>query len=46
MANTNKLRNDLQNLYTELPDTIASALQEQIQPMVKGILSNNYIIQQ
>jgi hypothetical protein len=45
MANTNQLRNDLKNLYTELPDTIASALQEQIQPMVKGILSNNYIIQ-
>ena len=45
MANTNQLRNDLQNLYTELPDTIAASLQEQVQPMVKGILSNNYIIQ-
>lgn len=45
MANTNQLRNDLKNLYTELPDTIAASLQEQIQPMVKGILSDNYIIQ-
>lgn len=45
MANTNQLRNDLQNLYTTLPDTIAASLQDQVQPMVKGILSDNYIIQ-
>jgi hypothetical protein len=45
MANTNQLRNDLKNLYTNLPDAIASSLEEQVQPMVKGILSDNYIIQ-
>jgi hypothetical protein len=45
MANTNQLRNDLKNLYTNLPDTIASSLEEQVQPMVKGILFDNYIIQ-
>ena len=45
MAQSNQLRNDLQNLYTNLPDTIAASLEDQIQPMVKGILSDNYIIQ-
>jgi hypothetical protein len=46
MANSNQLSKDVQNLYTELPDVIATALQNQIKPMMKGILSDNYLIQQ
>jgi hypothetical protein len=46
MANTNQLRMDIKNLYTDMPDVMATALQNQIQPMVKGILSDNYLIQQ
>jgi len=46
MANTNQLRNDVKNLYTDIPEVMATALQNQIQPMVKGILSDNYLIQQ
>jgi len=46
MANTNQLRNDVKNLYMDIPEVMATALQNQIQPMVKGILSDNYLIQQ
>jgi len=46
MANTNQLRNDVKNLYKDIPEVMATALQNQIQPMVKGILSDNYLIQQ
>jgi hypothetical protein len=45
MANTNQLRMDIKNLYTNIPDVMATALQDQIQPMVKDILSDNYLIQ-
>jgi len=45
MANSNQLANDVKNLYAELPDVIATALQNQIKPMTKGILSDNYLIQ-
>jgi hypothetical protein len=33
-------------LYGDIPEVMATALQNQIKPMVKGILSDNYIIQQ
>jgi len=46
MANTNQLRNDVKNLYENIPEVMTTALQNQIQPMVKGILSDNYLIQQ
>jgi hypothetical protein len=45
MANTNQLRMDIKNLYTNIPEVMATALQNQIQPMIKGILSDNYLIQ-
>jgi len=45
MANSNRLENDIQNLYKNLPDVIATALQNQVKPMMKGILSDNYLIQ-
>jgi Plexin repeat len=45
MANSNQLSMNVKNLYTELPDVIATALQQQIKPMMKGILSDNYLIQ-
>jgi type II secretory pathway pseudopilin PulG len=46
MANTNQLRMDIKNLYTDLPEVMTTALQNQIQPMIKNILSDNYLIQQ
>ena len=46
MANSNHLARDIRNLYTDLPNVMATALQQQIRPMVKGILSDNYLIQQ
>ena len=46
MANTNQLRTDVKNLYGDIPEVMATALQNQIKPMVKGILSDNYLIQQ
>jgi len=45
VSNSNNIRNDIQNLHTELPGIIASTVQDSIQPMVKGILAKNYYIQ-
>ena len=45
MANTNRLSSDIQNLYKELPDVMATSLQNYIKPMMKDILSDNYLIQ-
>jgi hypothetical protein len=45
VSNTNNVRNDIQNLYQELPGIIASSVENGIKPMVKGILSENYYIQ-
>ena len=45
VSNANNVRNDIQNLHTELPGIIASSVQDGIRPMVKGILSENYYIQ-
>lgn len=45
VSNTDNLRNDLNNYQTELPGIIASSVENQIKPMVKGILSENYYIQ-
>lgn len=45
MANTNQLAMDVRNLYSELPDVMATSLQNYIKPMMKGILSDNYLIQ-
>lgn len=45
MANTNQLANDVRNLYRELPDVMVTSLQNYIKPMMKDILSDNYLIQ-
>lgn len=45
VSNTNNVRNDLNNLELELPGIISSAVENQIKPMVNGILSQNYYIQ-
>ena len=41
----NDVRNDIQNYKIEMPGIIASTVKEQIRPMVRGILSENYYIQ-
>ena len=46
LANTNQLSMQVRNLYSELPDVMATSLQNYIKPMMKGILSDNYLIQQ
>lgn len=45
VSNSNNVRNDVQNLYQGLPGIIASSVENNIKPMVKGILSENYYIQ-
>ncbi len=45
MGNMNNIQNDLSNYQQNIPDIIASTVQNQIKPMVKGILSDNYYIQ-
>lgn len=45
MSNATDVRNDIQNLHKELPGIIASSVENNIKPMVKGILSENYYIQ-
>ena len=46
MASNNEIRHDLQNFQKQLPDIIASSMENQIAPMVKGVLADNYYIQQ
>lgn len=45
MSNMNNVRNEIQNVHQELPGIIASSVEDQIKPMVKGVLSENYYIQ-
>ena len=45
LSNMNDVRNDISNYKIEMPGIIASTVEEQIKPMVKGILSENYYIQ-
>ncbi len=45
ISNTNNVRNNIDNLHLELPGIISSAVENQIKPMVNGILSQNYYIQ-
>lgn len=45
VSNTNNVRNDVSNLQIELPGIISSSVENQIRPMVRGILSENYYIQ-
>lgn len=45
MGNMNHLQHDLERDRTNLPTVIASTVQNQIRPMVHGILSDNYYIQ-
>lgn len=45
VSNANNVRNDIQNLHTELPGIVATSVETSIKPMVKGILSENYYIQ-
>ena len=45
LSNMNDVRNDIKNYRTEIPGIIASSVEEQIKPMVKGILAENYYIQ-
>jgi hypothetical protein len=45
VSHANHVRNYIQNLHTELPGIIASTVENNIKPMVKGILAENYYIQ-
>jgi len=45
LSNMNDVRNDITNYRKEMPGIIASSVEEQIRPMVRGILSDNYYIQ-
>ena len=45
LSNMNDVRNDIKNSRQELPGLIASTVQDQIRPMVKGILGENYYIE-
>lgn len=45
LSNMNDVRNDIANYKIEMPGIIASSVEQQIKPMVKGILSENYYIQ-
>ena len=45
LSNMNDVRNDIKNNRQELPGIIASTVQDQIRPMVRGILGENYYIQ-
>jgi len=40
MANLNSVRNQLNEYEKMFPDTVASTVQNQIQPIVRSILSN------
>lgn len=45
LSNMNNIRNDIDNYERNLPGIIASTVETQIRPMVKGVLSENYYIQ-
>lgn len=45
LSNMNDIRNDVNNYKTELPGIISSSVENQIKPMVKGVLAQNYYIQ-
>jgi hypothetical protein len=45
LSNMNDVRNDITNYKIEMPGIIASAVENQIKPMVKGVLAENYYIQ-
>jgi hypothetical protein len=45
LSNMNDVRNDIKNYKIEMPSIIASTVEQNIKPMVKGILSDNYYIQ-
>jgi hypothetical protein len=45
LSNMNDVRNDITNYQFEMPGIIASTVHDQIKPMVKGILAENYYIQ-
>lgn len=40
------LRKDLTRYHQELPETIATTIQDQIEPAIKGVLSRNYYVPQ
>jgi hypothetical protein len=45
LSNMNDVRNDITNYKIEMPGIISSAVENQIRPMVKGILGENYYVQ-
>jgi hypothetical protein len=45
LSNMNDVRNDIANYKIEMPGIIASTVEQNIKPMVKGILGENYYIQ-
>ena len=45
LSNMNDVRNDITNYKTEMPGIITSTVEQQMKPMVKGILAENYYIQ-
>jgi hypothetical protein len=42
----NKLRTELSHHQQELPETIAKAIQNQVEPAIKGVLSRNHYVPQ
>jgi hypothetical protein len=42
----NKLRTELSRHQQELPETIAKAIQNQVEPAIKGVLSRNHYVPQ
>lgn len=45
LSNMNDVRNDIKNNQLQLPGLITSTIENQIKPMVKGVLAENYYIQ-
>lgn len=45
LSNMNDVRNDIKNYRIEMPGIIATTVETQIKPMVKGVLAENYYIQ-
>jgi hypothetical protein len=45
LSDMNDVRNDIKNNQIQLPGLISSTIENQIKPMVKGILGENYYIQ-
>jgi len=43
MGNLNEVRQTLKTYQMQLPDIISSSVENSIQPMVRGLISSNYV---